>query len=158
AWMELPAAEVRTGAAQHRRVTLMQTGCDLFESASLLEALDPEEQHDLLAEFQHLCRDVVARFGGTEVKATDRGLLVCFGFPVALEAPARRAVTAGLELLGGMASLNERLGRLRLSARVAVHSDLAVVTQAGQAPLVVGQVLTVVDQLERQGAPDTVVI
>src|SRR5205807_2517492 len=77
----------------------------------------------------------------------------------------RSAVRVGLNLLDRMAALNERLGQrhggLHLSARVAVHSDRAVVTQDGggaEALSIVGQLLPAVDQLERLAAPDTVVI
>jgi serine/threonine protein kinase/tetratricopeptide (TPR) repeat protein len=166
-WWEGPAAPPtrRKVDVRRRRLTMLQCGCDLFESEALLTTLDPEEQHTLLLQFQQLCRDVAAAFEGTAVKATDHGLLVCFGFPLVLESPARRAVRAGLDVLERMAGLNERLRRqhkdLRLSARVAVHSDLAVVTEPtgpGEALSVVGPVLSAVDQLERLTAPDTLTI
>jgi class 3 adenylate cyclase/predicted ATPase len=162
---ERPAPAGPARAAQQRRLTLLSCGCDLFESEALLTELDAEEQHDLLQDFRQLCRDVAAPLGGAVVKATDSGLLVCFGAPFALEGAARRAVRAGLSLLERLAPLNERLGRqrpgLRLSARAAAHSDRAVVTESGGPgePLsIVGPVLAVVDQLERLAAPDTVVI
>jgi TOMM system kinase/cyclase fusion protein len=169
AWRERPAAvpakSGRESAGARRRLTLLQCGCDLFESEALLETLDPEEQHELLLEFQQLCRDLATPLAGTVVKTTDHGLLIGFGIPFALECAARRAVRAGLKLLDGMACLNARLGRqhqgLHLSARVAVHSDRAVVTgdpSQGEALSIVGQVLPVVDQLERLAAPGTLVI
>src|SRR5262249_33995480 len=116
--LQPPGSEVR--ASQMRRLTVLQCGCDVFEADAILTALDPEEQHDLLLEFQQLCRDVTVQFAGTVVKTTDHGILVCFGVPVALECAARRAVRAGLTLLDQMAALNERLGQrhpdLHLSA------------------------------------------
>jgi TOMM system kinase/cyclase fusion protein len=168
-WREQPAVAapraLAAPTAQHRRLTLLQCGCDLFDSQTLLETLDPEEQHDLLLDFQQLCQEVAAPLGGTVVKATDHGLLICFGIPFALECAARRAVRAGLNLLDRMPSLNERLGKqhndLHLSARVAVHSDRAVVadnSRRGERLSIVGQVLPVVDQLEHLAAPDTLVI
>jgi predicted ATPase len=107
-WWEGSAAPPRRKVdARRRRLTMLQCGCDLFESEALLTALDPEEQHALLRQFQQLCRDVAAELEGTVVKATDRGLLVCFGFPLVLESPARQAVRAGLEVLERLAGLNE---------------------------------------------------
>ena len=39
---------------------MVQCGCDLFDAQALVDALDPEEQHDLLLDFQQQCRDVAA--------------------------------------------------------------------------------------------------
>jgi class 3 adenylate cyclase/predicted ATPase len=167
AWKDPAAAAPvrRAGVAQHRRLTLLQCGCDLFDSPAILEALEPEEQHDLLVAFRQLCRDAAAPLAGIVVKTTDHGLLLCFGLPFALECAARRAVRVGLKLLEGMAAFNKRLGErhpgLHLSARVAIHSDRAVVTQDGgdaAALSIVGPLLPVVDQLERLAAPDSLVI
>ena len=55
-------------AAQHRRLTLLACGCDLFDSEAMLNTLDPEEQHDLLLDFQQLCREVAAQWAGTVVQ------------------------------------------------------------------------------------------
>ena len=95
AWRErqggsVPAAPqgLRLREAQRRHLTVLSCGCDLFDSEALLGMLDPDEQHDLLLDFQQLCRDVAAQFKGTIVQPTDHGLLVCFGFPVALEGGA----------------------------------------------------------------------
>jgi predicted ATPase/class 3 adenylate cyclase len=166
AWREgsaPPSRRPRQG--QYRRLTLLACGCDLFDSEAVLHALDPEEQHELLLEFRQLCRDAATALAGTVVQATDHGLLICFGIPFALECAARRAVRAGLTVLERMADLNERLGRrhdgLHLSARVAVHSDRAVVMETGrrgEALSIVGPVVPAVAQLERLAAPDTLVL
>jgi class 3 adenylate cyclase/tetratricopeptide (TPR) repeat protein len=167
AWQE--GAAVPTGRcareAQHRRVTLLSCGCDVFDSDAIQAALDPEEQHDLLLEFQQLCRDVATPLAGTVVKATDRGLLICFGIPFALECAARRAVRTGLTLLDRMAAFNARLGKqhqdLHLSVRIAIHSGRAVVTEnrgPAEAPGIVGQVVPAVDQLEYLAPLNTVVV
>src|SRR5260370_23646248 len=63
----------RAREAERRRVTVLQCGCDLFESEEILETLDPEEQHELLLDFQRLCKHVVERFEGTVVRSTEHG-------------------------------------------------------------------------------------
>src|SRR6185369_657524 len=133
-------------------------------SDRLLAALDPEEQHEVLRDFQQACRRAAERFAGTVVKATPNGLLVGFGFPVAFEDAARRAVRTGLEVLQQTARLNERLAQrhgVRLAATVGVHSDLAIVQDAGapgEGLSVVGSVLNVAEQLEGLATAGTVVI
>jgi TOMM system kinase/cyclase fusion protein len=159
-----PSAQRRAREAERRRVTMLQCGCDLFASDAIAETLDPEEQHEVLLGFQRLCREAAERLQGTVVKSTENGLLICFGFPVALEDAARRAVRAGLAVRDGMSALNEGLHKhwgVALNAAVAVHSDQAVVKEQGgegEALSIVGQVLTVVDQLEGLADPGTVLI
>ncbi len=98
------------------------------------------------------------------VKATDNGLLVSFGFPVALEDAARRAVYASLDVLKQMTRLNDRLcqrASIRLGTAIAVHSDWAVVGAQGaegEAMSLVGAVVNIVDQLENLAEPNTLVI
>src|SRR5262249_16384534 len=135
-WRMQPAAPppqvVAAPASRLRLLTLLQCGCDLFDSPVLLATLDPEEQRDLIRDFQQLCRDVATPLRGTVVEAMHHGLRIGFGVPLALEGAARLAVRAGLDLLDRMASLNDPLSRqhkgLHLSARIAVHSGRAVVT------------------------------
>jgi len=154
----------RARAAERRRVTVVHCGCDLFESEDLLETLDPEEQQEILIDFQQFCRDTVQQFEGTVVQSTDDGVLACFGYPVAFEDAPQCAVRAGLGLLNRMPEFNGRFARqqdLRLSALVAIHSDMAVVEDKGgegETLSIVGQVRSVVSQLGSMADPNTVVI
>ena len=61
--------------------------------------------------FQQTCEQEVCRFDGVVVQCNEQGLLACFGYPVAHEDAAGRAVRAGLEILEHMAALGARLRR-----------------------------------------------
>ena len=159
---QLPTAIRQAREAERRRVTLVQCGCNLFDSEEIAETLDDEEQQEILLDYQQLCRDVVKGSEGTIVQSTDDGLLVCFGFPVAFEDAVHRAVRLGLRLIEEMGPFNERLRQQKdvcLSPMVAVHSDMAIVKGGGRDTLsIIGQVLKAVQQLEGAGEPDAVVI
>ncbi len=161
---EPPSSTRRAREAERRRVTILQCACDLFTSEDVLAALDPEEQSEVLQQFQQLCKEVAEQFEGAVVKATDDGLLICFGFPVAFEDATRRAVRAGLRVVERMAAFNERLHQTKkvsLCAIVAVHSDMAVVREKGaegELLSIVGPVLGVVDQIAGIAGPNTVVM
>ncbi len=154
----------RARAAERRRVTVVHCGCDLYESEEILETLDPEEQQEILIDFQQFCRDTVQQFEGTVVQSTDDGVLACFGYPVALEDAPQCAVRAGLGLLDGMTEFNKRFPQqqeFRLSALVAIHSDMAVVEDKGgegETLSIVGQVRSVASKLGSVADPNTVVI
>ncbi len=142
----------RVREAERRRITVLDCACDVFTSAEIQESLGPEEQRDLLVQFQDLCRTVVAMFDGVVVQATDDGVMACFGYPVAIEDATLRAVRAGLKLLEAMNGLNQALAQahsISLSASIAAHSDLAVVEDKGEGePLsIVGQVRNIASQI-----------
>ncbi len=147
-------ARLSSSHASRRRITLVLCGCDVFTSDQIAGALDIEEQQEVLVEFQQVCQEVAAECGGTVFRATTEGMLVCFGFPLAVEDASVRAVRCGLRLLDRMEPLNHSLGakyHVRIAAHAAVHCDQAIVQDKGTAGgglSVVGQVLTVVNQLE----------
>jgi TOMM system kinase/cyclase fusion protein len=154
----------RSREAERRQVTLLQATCDVFTSNELAARLQTDEQVEVLRQFQELCRSVIAYFEGTVVQATEHGLLVCFGYPVAFEDATRRAVRAALALLSCMTAFNQRLMRehkVTLSAAAAIHTDLAVIEQKsadGEAFSLVGRLRNVAAQLVTAAEPGTAVI
>ena len=84
--------------AERRQLTVLVCGSDVFDSEGYLE-LDAEDQTRVLRSFQETCEHAVNQFGGTVVQCDEKGLLVCFGFPLAFEDAAVRAARTGLSLL-----------------------------------------------------------
>ncbi len=68
--------------------------CDLVDSTTLSERLDPEELRELIASYQECCAEVVGGFDGHIARYVGDGLLVYFGYPQAHEDDARRAIRA----------------------------------------------------------------
>ena len=96
--------------AERRHLTVLVCGCDVFESEVYLE-LDSEDQARVLRAFQERCEETVRLFGGTVVQCTEKGLVACFGFPVAYEDAAGRAARTGLALVGVTKIPNEPFRR-----------------------------------------------
>ena len=63
------------------------------------------------------------------VQCNEKGLLVCFGFPLAFEDAAVRAARTGLGLLDGMKILGERFrqDKLDLNPWIGIHTGPAIV-------------------------------
>jgi len=152
----------RSREAERRQVTVLVCGCPVFESEAFLGDLDVEEQAEAIRAFQDACEQAVARFDGTVVQRTEHGLMACFGFPVAHEDAARRAVRAGLAvveasgMLGG-GRLRRRQG-LDWSAWVGVHTGPAVVESTGEGVSLVGEARNVAVRLEDFAEPGRIVI
>jgi serine/threonine protein kinase/predicted ATPase len=151
----------RPREAERRQVTVLLCGCDLFESDAYLGNLDPEDQSDVLRAFQRTCEDGVVQFDGAVVQCSEQGLVACFGYPVAHEDAARRAVRAGLGIRELMESLGARLARehgLALRVWVGIHTGIAIVETGEDTVSVVGEARNVAVRLEDVAEPGQIVI
>src|SRR3954469_3854766 len=82
--------------AERRQLTVMF--CDVVGSTALSTQLDPEELREVVRAYQATCATVIQRYDGHIAQHLGDGLLVYFGYPVAHEDDAQRAVQAGLEI------------------------------------------------------------
>jgi hypothetical protein len=95
--------------AERRQLTVMF--CDLVDSTALARQLDPEELREVVRAYQATCAKVIARFDGHIAQYLGDGLLVYFGYPLAHEDDAQRAVRAGLGMVEALRQLNTGWGR-----------------------------------------------
>jgi class 3 adenylate cyclase len=100
-------------SAEERRV-ITALFCDLVGSTSLGERVDPEELDGLLGGYYELASAAIGRHGGTVEKFIGDAVVALFGYPVAHEDDAARALRAALEIaeeVGGSAlGVEVRLG------------------------------------------------
>ena len=111
--------------------------CDLVDSTALSSQLDPEDLREVVRAYQDTCAKVIARFEGHIAQYLGDGLLVYFGYPLAHEDDAQRAVRAGLGMLEALGQLNTRLAQeqgVQLAVRVGIHTGLVVVGDVGGGP------------------------
>ena len=73
--------------------------CDLVGSTALSAQLDPEELREVVRGYQETCTEVIQRYDGHIAQHLGDGLLVYFGYPLAHEDDAARAVRTGLEII-----------------------------------------------------------
>ena len=85
--------------AERRQLTVLF--CDLVDSTALAARLDPEELREVVRAYQAACAEVIERFEGHIAQYLGDGLLVYFGYPLAHEDDAQRAVRAGLGMRRG---------------------------------------------------------
>jgi class 3 adenylate cyclase len=144
------------GAAERRQLTVMFT--DLVDSTMLASCLDPEELGEVIGAYHRCVAEVVARFDGFLAKYLGDGVLAYFGFPVAHEDDAERAIRAGLEVTRAVAAL---IGKgVPMSARVGIATGLVVVGEiaGSEANAVVGETPNLAARLQAEALPGGVVI
>jgi class 3 adenylate cyclase/predicted ATPase len=158
-----PEAASATPEAERRQLTVLF--CDLVDSTRLASQLDPEELREVVRAYQDTCAKVIARFDGHIAQYLGDGLLVYFGYPLAHEDDAQRAVRAGLGMVEALGQLNIRLTQERgvhLAARLGVHTGLVVVGEVGggarQEQLALGETPNLAARLQGLAAPNTLVI
>src|SRR5215468_11111029 len=157
-----PAA-VPAPEAERRQLTVLF--CDLVDSTALAGQLDPEELREVVRAYQEVCAKVIARFDGHIAQYLGDGLLVYFGYPLAHEDDAQRAVRTGLGIVEALGQLNTRLGQewgVHLAVHLGIHTGLVVVGDVGggtrQEPLALGETPNLAARLQGIAAPNTVVI
>src|SRR5450432_3384358 len=108
---------------ERRQVTVVFI--DLVGSTTLGGELDPEDLIRLLRQYRDACVAAIGKYDGYIAQYLGDGVLVYFGYPLALEHAAELAVRAGLETV-------ERVGRLKrpdglpLQCRVGIATGLVV--------------------------------
>jgi class 3 adenylate cyclase len=118
--------------AERRQLTVMF--CDLVDSTKLSSQLDPEDLREVVQAYQKTCTDVIERYDGYVAQLLGDGLLVYFGYPVAHEDDAQRAVRTGLGILEAVEALNTSLEPAKgitLAVRLGIHTGLVVVGAMG---------------------------
>ncbi len=150
--------------AERRQLTVMF--CDLVGSTALSAQLDPEELREVVRGYQQTSAAVIERFGGHIAQYLGDGLLVYFGYPVAHEDDAARAVRAGLEIvqaIRGQGPGNGLQGRQQpLQVRIGIHTGPVVIGEMGggvkREQLALGETPNLAARIQGQAAPDEVVI
>jgi len=158
-----PPATPRSAEAERRQLTVLF--CDLVDSTVLSGQLDPEDLREVVRAYQETCAKVIARFEGYIAQYLGDGLLVYFGYPLAHEDDAQRAVRAGLGMVEALGQLNSRLQQERgveLAVRLGIHTGLVVVGDVGgdgrQEQLALGETPNLAARLQGVAAPNTLVI
>src|SRR5262245_51901457 len=90
-------AVLSAAEAERRQLTVMF--CDLVGSTALSERLDPEDLREVVRAYQQTCTAVIQRYEGSIAQYLGDGLLIYFGYPVAHEDDAQRAVRVGLRII-----------------------------------------------------------
>ena len=148
-----PAPEA---AGERRHVTVMF--CDLVDSTGIAARLDAEEWRDLVGSYLDAASAAVTEMGGKVAKKLGDGLMAQFGYPVAQENDAERAVRAALSIQRALAELNrknEGTGKPALAARIAIDSGPVVVDAAGE---IFGDVPNIAARAQAQAEPGAVVV
>lgn len=149
-------------AAERRHLTVLC--CDLIGAIALVGRRDPDAYREVLHTYYQVCAEVAQRFDGTIAPYLGDGVLVYFGYPVAHEDDAQRAVRAGLALLDALAAIPSHScpPEEPVMVQLGVHTGLVVVDAVGMGarpePLALGETPRIALRLPALAEPNTLVI
>jgi class 3 adenylate cyclase len=141
---------------ERRHVTVMF--CDLVDSTGIAAKLDAEEWRDLVGAYLDAASAAVTEMGGKVAKKLGDGLMALFGYPVAQENDAERAVRAALAIQRSLTELNrknEGTGKPALTARIAIDTGPVVVDAGGE---IFGEVPNIAARAQALAEPGAVVV
>ena len=120
---ETALSPVAGRAAERRQLTVMF--CDLVGSTAMSQQLDPEELRDVMRRYQDAVAGAVTRYQGHVAQFLGDGVLAYFGWPMAYEDQAERAIRASLDAIEAVQAV--RLDGKTLRARIGIASGVVVV-------------------------------
>lgn len=143
-----PVGAVEQPIAQHRQISLIC--CDLQGSSILARQLGPEDWRYALNGFHDIAKSAIDEFGGWYSQYMGDGFLAHFGYPIAYEDNALRAVLTGFKIIEEMERFNIELDQKYstcLNLRVGINSGPVIVDEyvIGEAPNVANRIQSLAD-------------
>ena len=131
---------------------------DLVGSTALSARMDPEDLRKIISAYEKCVAETVRDFGGFVAQFTGDGFLAYFGYPLAHEDDAERAVRAALELTTAVSDLKTQSA---LQIRVGIATGLVVAGKlpgSGEEGDIVGETPNLAARLQGIAEPNAVII
>jgi class 3 adenylate cyclase len=153
-------AEIRPSCHEDRR-TVTVVFCDLADSVSLGEELDPEALRRVLGACYRTASEVFGRHGGTVEKFIGDAVVAVFGAPQLHDDDALRAVRAAVELRERLEELNRPLEldeKNAVEVRIGINSGEVVTADTGVDAIVTGDAVNLAARLQQAAAPGEIML
>ena len=147
------AAQSGTSTSERRQLTVLF--CDMVRFTKLSYKLDPEAMQIVLRAYEETCETCVNRYDGYVFRILGDGIVAFFGFPLAHESEAERAVRAGLDIVDAIAQLSLQ-GVGRLQVRIGITSGVVVIASGERNA--VGETINLAARLQTIAKPGSVVV
>jgi class 3 adenylate cyclase/predicted ATPase len=142
-----------SGDGERRQLTVLF--CDMVGFTELANRVDPEVLQRIIRNYEDACAVCITRYDGYVFQRLGDGIVAFFGYPLAHEGEAERAIHAGLEIV-------ETLSRLdvpdagHLAVRIGIATGLVVVSSAEKGA--VGETMNLASRLQGIAQPGSIVV
>ena len=150
-----PAGVPVTLGVEGERRQLTALFCDMVGFTELANRVDPEVLQRIIHRYEDACAVCIARYEGYVFQLLGDGIVAFFGYPLAHEGEAERAIHAGLEIVESLARLEiPEVGHL--AVRIGIATGVVVVSAAGKGA--VGETMNLAARLQALAQPGSVVV
>jgi DNA-binding winged helix-turn-helix (wHTH) protein/predicted ATPase len=153
-----PIVPRQEGPVIDARRQLTVASCELLHGADIAR-MDPEDLRDIMQAYHNCVVATSRRHDGFVVaRSLSNPVRICFGFPVAREDDAERAVRCGLELIADVKAL---ASSLPLQSRVGIATGIVAVSgleHSREEYNVVGETSNLAARLQSVAEPDSVIL
>lgn len=146
-----PSASAAQSGEEEQRRQITVLFCDVVGYTRLAAELDPEDLTAMMRGYEDLCAACVARYEGYLFQRLGDGIVALFGYPLAHEREAERAIRAGLDILEGAAGLDPAL-----SLRIGIATGIMVVSAGGR--IAVGDAMNLAARLQAAAEPGEIAV
>ena len=123
---ETPASAAPPASGNEERRQLTIQFCDLVGSTQISSRMDPEDYRELMRVYQETASNVILKYGGYVAQYLGDGLMTFFGYPLAQEDAAERAVRSGLEIVAEVKAKSPFIGE-EMKVRIGIATGTVVV-------------------------------
>jgi class 3 adenylate cyclase/predicted ATPase len=148
-----PAPNPQPPAGERRQLTVMF--CDMVGFTELANRVDPEVLQEIIRSYEDACAVCITRYEGYVFQRLGDGIVAFFGYPLAHEGEAERAIHAGLAIIESLAKLDvPEVGHLHV--RIGIATGVVVV--AGGEKGAVGETPNLASRLQGIAPMDSIVV
>ena len=149
------AARAPTTTSEGERRQLTVLFCDMVGFTELANRLDPEVLQRIIRSYEDACAVCIARYDGYVFQRLGDGIVAFFGYPLAHEGEAERAIHAGLAIIESLSKLDVPAAG-HLAVRIGVATGLVVVSSAEKGA--VGETMNLASRLQGIAQPGSIVV
>jgi class 3 adenylate cyclase len=148
-----PRRETLDIAAERRQLTVLF--CDMVGFTELANRVDPEVLQGIIRSYEDACAVCITRYEGYVYQRLGDGIVAFFGYPLAHEGEAERAIHAGLAIIKSLAQLTvPEVDRLHV--RIGIATGVVVIASAEKGA--VGETPNLAARLQGIAPVDSIVV
>ena len=150
-----PTRERDSIGAEGERRQLTVLFCDMVGFTELANRVDPETLQRIIRSYEDACAVCITRYEGYVFQRLGDGIVAFFGYPLAHEGEAERAIRAGLEIIEALSKLDVPDAG-HLAVRIGIATGLVVVSSAEKGA--VGETMNLASRLQGIAQPGSIVV